>query len=97
MSFPLFIGIILREGYLKGLFTVKSDDSALKAILMSTQIAQTNLMNPIWTLDGKQILYLAGSDKTHSNIYLLNLDGSNNHALTHKVANYQELSVYPLP
>ncbi len=78
------------------LFIVNSDGSALKKILASTLSGSSNLMNPIWTPDGKQILYISGTDASRSNIYLINSDGSNNHAITHQVANYQEMSVYPI-
>lgn len=49
-----------------------------------------------WSPDGQKILYIAGSDENSLNIYMMDADGSNNHAITTQPSNYSELSVYSL-
>ncbi len=49
-----------------------------------------------WSSDGQKILYVAGKDRNSLNIYMMDSDGSNNHAITTRSANYSELSVYAL-
>ncbi len=38
--------------------------------------------NPVWSPDGTQIAYVKSADSTHSHIWLMNADGSNQHDLT---------------
>jgi WD40 repeat protein len=76
------------------LYVVNSDGSELREFKLEELGSLAFLRHPIWSPDGTQIIYVGGIDYQHTNIYSINLDGSNNHSITHQVANYQELSVY---
>lgn len=78
----------------KGLFIVNSDGSDYKEIKINLPFDSTYIGNPLWTPDGQRILYIAGKDKNSSNIYIMNVDGSDNLAVTTQSANYSELSIY---
>jgi Tol biopolymer transport system component len=52
------------------------------------------LATPIWTADGKQIVYVAGPDWQNTNIFSVNLNGTGSYAITTVPANYSELSIY---
>jgi Tol biopolymer transport system component len=49
-----------------------------------------------WSPDGQKILYIAGKDGNSLNIYMMDIDGSNNHAITANPSNYSEVSVYSI-
>jgi Tol biopolymer transport system component len=49
-----------------------------------------------WSPDGQKILYIAGKDENSLHIYMMNNDGSDNHAITTQSSNYSELSTYSL-
>jgi WD40-like Beta Propeller Repeat len=81
----------------EGLFIVNSDGSGFHEVKLGNLSNPAFLRYPTWSPDDTQIIYVAGTDYQHTNIYSVNVDGSNNHPLTHQIANYHDLSVYPLP
>lgn len=80
-----------------GLFVINSDGNGLQEVKLGNPGSPAFLRYPTWSPDGNQIIYTAGTDYQHTNIYCVNFDGTNNHPLTHQAADYQELSVYPMP
>jgi len=89
------MAVCLREGF--GLFVINSDGTGFREIKIKNSNSFAYLRYPVWSPDGRQIVYIAGDDRKHTNIYSVNLDGSNNHLLTSKIGEYGILSVYPLP
>jgi Tol biopolymer transport system component len=55
---------------------------------------QMYISEMVWSPAGQKILYIAGKDEHSLNIYMMNSDGSNNHAITTQPTNYSELSIY---
>lgn len=52
-----------------------------------------------WSPDGEQLIYTAPDPNTSSDesyIYIVNIDGTNNNAITQEPANYGQLFVYPI-
>jgi Tol biopolymer transport system component len=86
-----------KGGDQDGLYIVNSDGNALREVKVGHSENLAFLRYPIWSPDGTQIIYVAGTDYQHANIYSVNIDGTNNRSLTHQVAEYEDLSVYPLP
>jgi Tol biopolymer transport system component len=80
------------------LFVMNFDGKGLHAVSLGNKEGFSYLSDPVWSPDGSQIIYIAGSYPSYTEIkleiYLMNVDGSNNHALTHQAADYEDLSVY---
>jgi len=49
-----------------------------------------------WSPDGKQIVYTAGTDVNELQIYIVNIDGTNNRLITKQPSNYNWIQTYPL-
>ena len=81
----------------EGLFIINFDGSGLHEVKFGNLASPAFLRYPIWSPDGTQIVFVAGTDYKHTNIYSVHTDGSNNHAITSQSANYQVVSVYPVP
>jgi Tol biopolymer transport system component len=79
------------------LFSVNSDGSDYKQINLSGPNVPSHFWEPIWTPEGRQVLYLGGDNSDSVDIYITNIDGSNNHAITAQKANYSQLSAFALP
>ena len=79
------------------LFIFNSDGSIDKGFSpLGTLDTPAYITEVAWSPDGQQIIYIAGKDKDSLNIYVMNVDGSNNHTVTMQASNYSELSVYPI-
>ncbi len=89
------IVVCLREKF--GLFVINTDGTGFREIKIKNSDSFAYLRYPVWSPDGRQIVYIAGDDRQHTNIYSVNLDGSNNHPLTSQSGEYNVLSIYPLP
>jgi Tol biopolymer transport system component len=89
------MAVCLREGF--GLFVINSDGTGFHEIKIKNSDNFAYLRYPVWSPDGRQIVYIAGDDWNRTNIYSVNLNGSNNHPLTFQPGEYSVLSVYPLP
>jgi Tol biopolymer transport system component len=89
------IAVCLRENL--GLFLINSDGTGFREIKIKDSDNFAHLSYPVWSPDGMQIVYIAGDDWNLTNIYSVNLDGSNNHPLTSQVGEYSVLSVYQVP
>jgi len=81
----------------RGFVLVNSDGSGYKEINLSGPNIPTHFWESVWTPDGRQVLYLGGDDLDFVNIYITNIDGSNNHAITAQKANYSQLSAFAIP
>jgi Tol biopolymer transport system component len=80
-----------------GLFIINSDGNGIYEVKLDKLGSAAVLRYPVWSPDGSQIIYVAGADPGHGNIYSVTPDGSSNYALTHHDADYQVVSVYPVP
>lgn len=49
-----------------------------------------------WSPDGKQIVYTAGTDVNELQIYIVNIDGTNNRLITKQPSNYNWIQTYPV-
>lgn len=81
----------------QGIFLVNSDGGGYKEIKISLPVTPKFLQRPTWSPDGRQIIFIAGENQNAENIYITNLDGSSNVAITTQAANYSELSIYSIP
>ena len=88
---------VCQQGGGFGLFVFNSDGTGRRQIEIVKSRGLAFLGYPVWSPDGTQIIYVAGEDWQHTNIYSVDLDGSDNRAITHQAANYQGLFVYPIP
>jgi Tol biopolymer transport system component len=79
------------------LFTMNSDGKRLHELRLGNVDGPAFLSDPIWSPNGTQIIYVAGAVYPYTKIYSVNIDGSNNHPLTPQVADYEDLSIYPVP
>ncbi len=80
-----------------GLFIVNSDGDKIREVKLGDAKNLAVLKNPAWSPDNTKIIYVAGIDSGHMNIYSVELDGSNNHPLTDHEAYYDLIAVYPAP
>lgn len=46
-----------------------------------------------WSPDSREIIYLAGDEEDSTNIFIMSIDGSNNHAIASQKSNYDNLFV----
>jgi Tol biopolymer transport system component len=97
-------GIHFIATYCKGkdsvmpLAVFDSDGSIVKVFLSSNDIDNAQHITEIaWSPDGQKVIYTAGKDKNSLNIYIVNIDGSNNHAITTQLSNYSNLSIFAIP
>jgi Tol biopolymer transport system component len=81
----------------KGLFVVSSDGNSIQEIDLGDLGNPVVLKTPIWSPDGSQIVYTAGNEINSQNIYSIQLNNSDNHALTNKNGYYHIIKIYPLP
>ena len=77
-----------------GIFLTNFDGSNYREILANIPYYTPYLL---WSPDGKQLIYSGGENTTEKrHIYLVNIDGTNNHTITKKPANYENLFVYEI-
>ena len=80
------------------LFTLFNADGTLNKHLSPKNMPDDMIITDVvWSPDGQNILYLAGQDEESLNIYMMNADGSNSHAITTQPSNYSNLRVYSKP
>jgi Tol biopolymer transport system component len=80
----------------RGLFLVNSDGSNYQEIELKPMIELPHIWGIVWAPDGRQFLYSTGEDEDVTNLYIANIDGSNNHIITAQAANYHELSTFAI-
>ncbi len=80
-----------------GIFITDSDGNGIHELKPENLDGSVSIMGPTWSPDGTQIVYVALSGDGQSRIYSVNLDGSNNHALTGQEPFYTIVAVYPVP
>ena len=82
----------------KGLFVVNANGTEFREVdLGDLGNLPGRIFDPTWTPDGTQIVYVAGAENYQTQIYSINLDGSNQVMLTKEEASYRVISVYPVP
>jgi Tol biopolymer transport system component len=83
----------------EGIFIVNADGSEFHELDIE-DIDNFNIyQGPHWSPDGTKIIYVAflsESDADHSKIYSVNIDGSDNHAITTEEGAYIIEAVYPV-
>ncbi len=80
-----------------GVFITDSDGNGIRELKPKNLESSVSIVNPIWSPDGTQIVYIALTDDEHSKIYSVYPDGSNNRPLTNQEAFYNIVSVNPMP
>ena len=88
---------VCEEDDKNGLFVINHDGSGLREMKLGDLRNPSLILTPFWSPISDQIVYVAGNDYEHLNIYLINSDGSNNHPLMDHEASYRLISVYPIP
>ena len=83
-----------KESDQEGLFILNTEDYAINEVFLGDP---ANLSQPIWSPDGKRIIYAAGPDYEHRKIYSIRPDGSDRQALTSEEGGYGIIAVYPTP
>jgi Tol biopolymer transport system component len=82
----------------RGLFLVNSDGSNYGELKINNPSANlSHVWEIAWVPDGQKIVYIEGEDQDASNIYIVDIDGSNNFSITTQKANYSELSTFVSP
>jgi Tol biopolymer transport system component len=83
----------------EGIFIVNADGSEFHEIDIENIHNFNIYQGPHWSPDGTKIIYVAflsESDVSHSNIYSVNIDGSDNHAITREEGAYIIEAVYSI-
>lgn len=88
------IAFVCKKEKVYTLYSGDSNGGSLEKISLALPERINYLSTPIWTPDGNQIIYIAGSNSQNTNIFSVNLDGTSNYAITTMPANYSELSIY---
>lgn len=93
-----FITTICTISGVDYLFTFFNADGTLNKYLSPKNMTDDMIIVDVaWLPDGQNILYIAGKDEESLNIYMMNADGSDNHAITTQPSNYSNLSVFSAP
>ena len=75
----------------------KADGSKLRDIaLTDTSGHPLVLWSVTWSPDGQQIVYATGSDEKKLQVYIMNMDGTNNRPIITTPGNYYGFITYPL-
>ena len=77
-----------------GIFLANSDGSGYKEIKIDTNLPP-RIWELAWSPSGQQLLFVAGEERESSIIYVMNVGGSNIHAITGQKTNYDNLSIIP--
>ncbi len=83
----------------EGIFVVNADGSKFHEIDIENFDDFLFFHGPHWSPDGTQIIYVAflsNYDASHGKIYSVNIDGSDNHAITAEEGAYIIEAVYPI-
>jgi len=88
---------VCEEDDKNGLFVINHDGSGLREMKLGDLGNPSLILTPFWSPISDQIVYVAGNDYEHLNVYLINSDGSSNHSLMDHEASYRLISVYPIP
>lgn len=89
------IAMLCRDEEKKqGIFLANFDGTNYREILANIPYYTPYLL---WSPDGGQLIYSGGEDSTAKrHIYIVNIDGTNNHVITQEPANYGNLFVYEI-
>jgi Tol biopolymer transport system component len=83
----------------EGIFVVNADGSEFHEIDIKNFDDFWFFHGPHWSPDGTKIIYVAflsNYDASHGKIYSVNIDGSDNHAITNEEGQYIIEAVYPI-
>ena len=81
----------------RGLFLVNSDGSNYQEIQTNPTFNLTHIWGIAWSPNGNQLVYIIGENEDHSEIFVMDINGTGNHKITEKAASYHNLFTYMLP